>query len=73
MTVPLSWVQERDEAPQQWANTGMMMAIDSSLRVFQPQTGLFAAVRGLGMDLLNATPAVKHKIIQYAMGEEFMP
>ena len=61
-------LQEHYERPRQAANVSMMASLDSLKRVFTPQDGPVAAVRGLGLDLLNATTAGKSRIMQYAMG-----
>ena len=46
----------------------MMAALDGLKRVFAPQAGLLASMRSLGLDIINATPPVKHRIMRYAMG-----
>ncbi|KAK9816974.1 hypothetical protein WJX72_007658 [[Myrmecia] bisecta] len=56
------------ERPRQRANTAMMAAIDSLKHVFTPQSGPLASLRGLGLDVVNLTPAVKGRILSYAMG-----
>ena len=61
-------MQEMYERPRQQANTAMMAALDSLKRVFAPQQGVLATVRGLGLDLLNAAPPLKNRIMSYAMG-----
>ena len=60
--------QEMYERPRQQANVAMMGALDGLQRVFAPQGGLFASVRGLGLDLLNASPPIKTRIMRHAMG-----
>ena len=61
-------LQEMYEQPRQRANTSMMATLDSLKRVFVPQTGILATVRGLGLDVLNAAPPLKKRIMGYAMG-----
>jgi len=56
------------QAPRQAANTAMMAALDGLKRVFEPQEGLLSSLRGVGLDALNAAPAVKQRIMRYAMG-----
>lgn len=47
----------------------MMGAIDALQRVFKPQTGVFAALRGLGLDVIHANPSIKSRIMEVAMGD----
>lgn len=47
----------------------MIGAIDGLQRVFKPQTGLVAALRGFGLDIIQATPSIKNRIMQVAMGD----
>ncbi len=61
-------MQEMYEQPRQRENGMMMMALDSLKHIFAPQKGLLASVRGLGLDLINGTPALKERIMKYAMG-----
>lgn len=56
------------EGPRQRANVAMMGALDALGCLWKPQSGPLAAVRSLGLDALNATPAVKQRIMRYAMG-----
>ncbi len=61
-------MQEMYEAPRQSENARMMTALDSLKRVFAPQDGLLASLRGLGLDLLNGSGVIKRQIMIYAMG-----
>ena len=61
-------VQEMYEAPRQSENARMMTALDTLKRVFEPQDGLLASLRGLGLDLLNGSGVMKRQIMRYAMG-----
>jgi 2-polyprenyl-6-methoxyphenol hydroxylase-like FAD-dependent oxidoreductase len=61
-------MQREYEKPRQKANLAMMAALDGLKRVFQPQAGPLARFRSLGLDVINATPLVKHQIMKYAMG-----
>ena len=61
-------MQEMYEAPRQSENARMMTALDSLKRVFAPQDGLLASLRGLGLDLLNGSGVMKRQIMRYAMG-----
>ena len=47
----------------------MTAALDGLKRAFEPQTGLSARVRNMGLGLLNELPFAKEKIMQYAMGQ----
>ncbi len=49
-------------------NGAMAAALDGLARVFQPQQGSLAALRGLGLDLINSTPLLQRGIMKYAMG-----
>ena len=60
--------QEMYERPRQRANGAMMAALDGLKRTFTPQTGPFARLRGIGLDIINGTPALKQRIMSYAMG-----
>ncbi|CAK0761411.1 hypothetical protein CVIRNUC_002857 [Coccomyxa viridis] len=64
----LGLLQEMYEAPRQSENARMMTALDSLKRVFAPQDGLLASLRGLGLDLLNGSGVIKRQIMRYAMG-----
>jgi len=46
----------------------MTAALDGLKRVFEPQTGLTARIRSIGLGLLIDVPFAKDKIMQYAMG-----
>ncbi len=61
-------MQEMYEQPRQRENGIMMVALDSLKRVFAPQSGVLASFRGLGLDIINSTPALKSSIMKYAMG-----
>ena len=61
-------LQEHYELPRQRANVRMTAALDGLKRVFEPQAGLTARLRSLGLGLLNELPFAKDKIMQYAMG-----
>lgn len=61
-------MQDEYEHPRQQANISMTAALDGIKRVFEPQTGLSARVRSIGLTLLNEVPFAKDKIMQYAMG-----
>lgn len=63
-----SMLQEQYERPRQRANTSMMAALDGIKRIFAPQAGPLALVRGLGLDVLNAATPLKGRIMSYAMG-----
>ena len=56
------------EAPRQRANGAMMAALDGLKRAFTPQAGPLATLRGIGLDVINGTPALKQRIMSYAMG-----
>lgn len=56
------------EGPRQQENAAMMTALDSLKRVFEPQDGLLASLRGFGLDLINGSGAMKRQIMKYAMG-----
>lgn len=60
--------KEMYEEPRQRENGMMMVALDSLKHIFAPQSGFVASVRGLGLDLINGTPALKARIMKYAMG-----
>ncbi|EIE24634.1 flavin-dependent monooxygenase [Coccomyxa subellipsoidea C-169] len=64
----LALLEEMYEQPRQRENGMMMMALDSLKHIFAPQKGLLASIRGLGLDLINGTPALKERIMKYAMG-----
>ena len=61
-------LQDLYEAPRQRANAAMAAALDGLRRVFQPQEGALASLRGLGLDIINSTPALQRGIMKYAMG-----
>ena len=63
-------MQDMYERPRQAANMRMASALDGLKRVFEPQQGLLALARGLGLDVLNAMPGGKARVMQYAMGTE---
>ena len=46
----------------------MMTALDGLKRVFEPQDGLLATLRGLGLDMINGSGVMKRQIMKYAMG-----
>ena len=46
----------------------MAAALDGLKRVFQPQQGALAQLRGLGLDIINSTPVLQRGIMKYAMG-----
>ena len=46
----------------------MMAALDGLKRVFGPQRGPIAGLRGAGLSLINAAPQIKQQILKYAMG-----
>jgi 2-polyprenyl-6-methoxyphenol hydroxylase-like FAD-dependent oxidoreductase len=56
------------EAPRQRANVGMMTALDSLQKVFQPQEGWLAQTRAAGLGLINSSTLAKQQIMKYAMG-----
>ena len=60
--------QAEYEAPRQRANVAMMAVLDGLKRVFEPQRGLFAGLRGAGLSVINAAPPIKKQILRYAMG-----
>ena len=45
-----------------------MAALDGLKRVFEPQRGVFAGLRGAGLSIINAAPPLKEQILKYAMG-----
>jgi 2-polyprenyl-6-methoxyphenol hydroxylase-like FAD-dependent oxidoreductase len=61
-------MQDMYERPRQQENAAMMTALDSLKRVFEPQDGLLANLRGLGLDLINGSGVIKRQIMKYAMG-----
>lgn len=65
----LSTLQDFYERPRQRANISMTAALDGLKRVFEPQAGLTASLRNLGLGLLNELPFAKDKIMRYAMGQ----
>lgn len=65
---PKCCLQEQYERPQQSANVRMTAALDTLQRVFQPQTGWTASLRGVGLGLIHESPLLKSRIMQYAMG-----
>jgi 2-polyprenyl-6-methoxyphenol hydroxylase-like FAD-dependent oxidoreductase len=60
--------QDLYEKPRQTENGLMMAALDGLKRIFTPQTGILASLRGLGLDIINGTPELKRQIMKYAMG-----
>ena len=46
----------------------MMTALDGLKRIFEPQDGLLASLRGLGLDMINGSSGMKRQIMKYAMG-----
>lgn len=64
----MTLLEEDYERPRQQANISMTAALDGLKRVFEPQTGLTARIRSIGLGLLNDVPFAKDKIMQYAMG-----
>lgn len=64
----MSLLEDEYEHPRQQANISMTAALDGIKRVFEPQTGLSAGVRSIGLAVLNEVPFAKDKIMQYAMG-----
>ncbi|CAL8467656.1 g7194 [Coccomyxa elongata] len=64
----LGLLEDMYEQPRQRENGIMMVALDSLKRVFAPQSGVLASFRGLGLDIINGTPALKSSIMKYAMG-----
>lgn len=46
----------------------MMAVLDGLKRIFAPQSGLVASLRGLGLDVINGSPEMKRQIMKYAMG-----
>lgn len=46
----------------------MAAALDGLGRIFKPQEGPVAALRSVGLDLLNASGPAKKHIMRYAMG-----
>lgn len=65
----LSTLQGHYEGPRQRANVRMIAALDGLKRVFEPQAGLSARLRNVGLGLLNELPFAKDRIMQYAMGQ----
>ena len=61
-------VQDMYESPRQQENAAMMTALDGLKRVFEPQEGLLASLRGLGLDMINGSGVMKRQIMKYAMG-----
>ena len=61
-------VQDMYESPRQQENAAMMTALDGLKRVFEPQDGLLASLRGLGLDVINGSGTMKKQIMKYAMG-----
>ena len=60
--------QDAYEEPRQLANVAMMAALNGLQRVFSPQSGPVAVLRGAGLSIINATPPLKQQILKYAMG-----
>lgn len=58
---------EAYEGPRRQAVMSMVAALDGIKQAFQVQAPPFAALRGLGLGLLNAVPPVKNRIMHYAM------
>ena len=56
------------ERKQQRKNLAMMAGLDGLQKVFSLQLGPFAAVRNLGLDLVNASAPLKKEIVTIAMG-----
>ena len=61
-------LQDMYETPRQQENGAMATALDSLKRVFEPQDGMLASLRGLGLDLINGSGVMKKQIMRYAMG-----
>ena len=61
-------MQAEYEEPRQRANVAMMTALDGLKRVFGPQRGPIAGLRGVGLSIINAAPPLKEQILRYAMG-----
>jgi 2-polyprenyl-6-methoxyphenol hydroxylase-like FAD-dependent oxidoreductase len=56
---------------QRWlANAAVLAGVDSIQRLFAVDDGPLAALRSIGMDLFNATPALKREASRWAMGWE---
>lgn len=67
VVISLIW-QDLYEKPRQTENGLMMAALDGLKRVFAPQSGLLASLRGVGLDIINGNPELKRQIMKYAMG-----
>ncbi|KAL3162963.1 hypothetical protein ABBQ32_009395 [Trebouxia sp. C0010 RCD-2024] len=65
----ITLLQGHYEGPRQRANVRMIAALDGLKRVFEPQAGLSARLRNVGLGLLNELPFAKDRIMQYAMGQ----
>jgi hypothetical protein len=63
--------QEEYEQPRQRNNGVMLGAIDALQRVFKPQTGMLAMLRGFGVDVIQANPVIKNRIMHVAMGNPY--
>jgi len=61
-------LQAEYEAPRQRANVAMMTALDGLKRIFEPQRGVLAGLRGAGLSIINSAPPIKEQILKYAMG-----
>ncbi|GIL43781.1 hypothetical protein Vafri_1398 [Volvox africanus] len=55
------------EAPRQRAVLTMVAALDGIKRVFEVQASGFAALRGVGLSMINAAGPVRNGLMQYAM------
>ncbi|CAD7704654.1 unnamed protein product [Ostreobium quekettii] len=64
----LHLLQTTYEQPRLKANLAMMAALDALKRAFGVQSELFAQMRNLGLDVLNAAKPIKNRVMQYAMG-----
>lgn len=47
----------------------MTAALDGLKKVFEPQAGVSARIRNIGLGMLNELPFAKDRIMKYAMGQ----
>lgn len=67
--IDMGTLQDNYERPRQRANISMTAALDGLKKVFEPQAGVSARIRNIGLGLLNELPFAKDRIMKYAMGQ----
>ena len=60
--------QEHYESPRRIANLAMISVLDGVKTAFSVQAPPVAALRGLGLDLINGAGPLRNGIMRYAMG-----